>query len=55
MVYRGANYLRQIVSLRLPVRDGLGQRMTEKVVWRVVKMHATKLEMPKLAPLNHFT
>jgi len=24
--------------------------MTEKVVWHVVKMHAKKLEMPKLAP-----
>ena len=27
-----------------------GDGMTEKVVWHVVKMHAEKLEMPKLAP-----
>jgi hypothetical protein len=27
-----------------------GDGMTEKVVWHVVKMHAKKLEMPKLAP-----
>ena len=47
MVYSGTNHLGQIVSLRLPVR---GDGMTEKVVWHVVKMHAKKLEMPKLAP-----
>lgn len=27
-----------------------GNGMTEKVVWHVVKMHAKRLEMPKLAP-----
>jgi integrase len=27
-----------------------GDGMTEKMVWHVVKMHAKKLEMPKLAP-----
>ena len=27
-----------------------GDGMTEKVVWHVVKMHAKKLQMPKLAP-----
>jgi site-specific recombinase XerD len=27
-----------------------GDRMTEKVVWHVVKLHAKKLDMPKLAP-----
>jgi len=50
MVYSGPNYVGQIVSLRLPVRDRLGDGMTEKVVWHVIKIHAKKLEMPKLAP-----
>lgn len=27
-----------------------GDGMTEKVVWHVVKMHAKKMELPKLAP-----
>ena len=28
----------------------MGDGFTEKVVWHVVKMHAKKLEIPKLAP-----
>jgi len=28
----------------------MGDGMTEKVVWHVVKMYAKKLEIPKLAP-----
>src|SRR5262245_54616609 len=50
MDYSCADYVRQTVSLRLPVRYSLGDGMTEKVVWHVVKTHAKKLELPKLAP-----
>src|SRR5262245_34205828 len=50
MVYGGRNYLGQVVSLCLPLRNGVGDGMTEKVVWHVVKMHAKKLALPKLAP-----
>lgn len=50
MVYSGPDYLGQIVSLRLPIRKVWGDGMTEKVVWHAVKIHAKKLDMPKLAP-----
>jgi site-specific recombinase XerD len=50
MVDRCQNHDRQTVSLRMPSGSIWGNGMTEKVVWHVVKMHAKKLSMPKLAP-----
>ena len=50
MVYGGRDYHGQIVSLRLPLRDGVGRRDDRKSLWHVVKMYAKKLEIPKRAP-----
>jgi site-specific recombinase XerD len=40
----------QAFSARLSNRDDLGEEMTEKVVWHVVKQYAGKLGISKLAP-----
>ena len=50
MVHGGSNHYGQIVSLRVPLGNRMGDGMTEKVVWHVVKLHAKKLQMPRLAP-----
>jgi site-specific recombinase XerD len=50
MVYGGANYDRKVISLRMPFRNDMGDGMTEKGGVAVVKTHAKKVEMPKLAP-----
>ena len=50
MVCGGTNYARQIVQVRVPFRNRVGDGMTEKVVWHVVKTYAKKLEIPQLAP-----
>ena len=38
------------VSMRFEVGNRLGEGITEKVVWHVVKEFAAKLGVPKLAP-----
>jgi site-specific recombinase XerD len=50
MVCGGANYARKIVQVRVPLRNRMGDGMTDKVVWHVVKTYAKKVEIPKLAP-----